>query len=72
MKKFTKFILCVLCINAQILIGQTTSDFETIPFGGAVYLNDAGANGIFSDGNIALPNTYDAQFDACSLGHSLK
>ncbi len=59
-----KFICTMLLLVAALsLTAQTTATFENFNLAPGEFLNDAGVPGAFADGNIALPNTYDADFD---------
>ncbi len=53
------FIFASLLLNAQ-----TTSDFEDFNLPDESFLNGSDGNGGFSNGNIFLPNAYDAGFSS--------
>ena len=61
-RNFTLLFVFVL-LN---LTAQTTSDFETFSLNAESFLNGSDNNGGFSDGNIFLPNDYNAMWDSWS------
>jgi len=61
--RFFSTLLLGLVLSVS-LIGQTTVDFESFGLAEGEFLNDSGNSGGFSAGNIFLPNSYNADFDA--------
>jgi len=55
-------IMTLLC--AGMLTAQTTADFESFSLSADSFLNGSDGSMGFSDGNISLPNEYDAQWDS--------
>ena len=53
------FVFALLYSNAQ-----TTADFESYSLDSESFFNGSNANGSFADGNILLPNFYNAMWDS--------
>lgn len=58
MQRLTTLVFAILF--TQNLLAQTVADFENFNLPPNTFLNDAGAPGAFSAGNISLPNNYNA------------
>ena len=63
MKQFFTLLLTFTLFN---LSAQTTSDFESFTVEQDSFLNGSDGNGGFSDGNIFLPNDYNAMWSSWS------
>lgn len=53
-------LLLLLLLSSSFLTGQVVADFEDFSLTPGEFLNDA-AGGVFTSGNISLPNTYDSE-----------
>jgi Domain of unknown function (DUF4465)/Secretion system C-terminal sorting domain len=58
-----KFFIFFL-FSAVTLTAQTTATFEQTNFGAAKFLDNSGTSGVFANGNIALVNNYNTQFQS--------
>ncbi len=58
------FTFISLLLTNVALMAQTTATFEDFGLEPGNFINDAGGDGGFSDGNVFLPNNYDPQFDS--------
>lgn len=58
-----KPLFLVLALMPILIQAQTKADFENIPLPSNSFINDASPSGAFESGNIALPNSYNADFD---------
>jgi len=61
MKQIFTLLFVFSLLNA---FAQTTSDFESFSLDSESFLNGSNANGGFSDGNVFLPNDYNAMWDS--------
>lgn len=51
-------LLLLLLLSSSFLTGQVIADFEDFSLTPGEFLNDA-AGGVFTSGNVSLPNTYN-------------
>jgi len=61
-----KALLIILTFSAFCLNAQTESTFENFGLSTDEFIKDAGIDGGFSDGNVFLPNNYNAAYDSWS------
>ena len=61
-----KLLTSVLSVLSLVVAAQTTADFENFNIGLDSALNDSGMNNGFSAGNIFMPNSYNAAWNAWS------
>ncbi|GAB4493712.1 MAG: hypothetical protein OHK0019_18210 [Saprospiraceae bacterium] len=57
MQRLATLVFAILF--TQNLLAQTVADFENFNLPPNTFVNDAGAPGVFSSGNISLPNNYN-------------